>query len=289
MTPSRIALISVVSNTSLLILKLAAGIYTGSLSILSEAVDSATDLLASFIAFFSLRESEKPPDIRHPYGHGKWENIGSVIEATFIFFGALAIIYYGLKRFMGDFRISFVGLGIVVMIISSFTNLILSRYILKAAIHFDSLALKTDAWHLKVNVFQSVLVLFGLVFMKLTGFSLLDPAIAIVLAVFILKMTYDIIKRSFSGLLDERLPQDEEAAIARIINSHNKQYGNLVGFHNLRTRKSGRERHIDLHLVVNREERIKNAHEMCDHLERDIKKVLPNSDIVIHVEPYESK
>ncbi len=285
--PSRIALLSVTSNAILLLLKLFAGLLTGSLSIISEAIDSGVDLFASMITWFSLRESEKPADKKHPYGHGKWENLSATTEAGLILFAGVFIIVQAINRLIKGRMLANVNIGLIVMAISVTTNFFLSRYIMRAAERYDSIALEADAWHLKVNVFQGGAVVLGLVYIELTGFTTIDPLIAIGLAVYIIINGYKIVRRSVSALIDERLPRDEEAKIMVIINSHNKEFGNLIGFHKLRTRKSGSERHIDLHLLFHKDEKIKNAHDICNHLEKDIKKVLPRSHIIIHVEPHE--
>jgi cation diffusion facilitator family transporter len=286
-SPLGAARLSIFSNFILVSLKLVVGIVTGSLSVFSEALDSGVDLLASVIAWFSLREAEKPPDKQHPYGHGKVENISGVIEATLIFTGAVVIIYQAIKRLYKGGEIVSIELGIGIMLISVVVNLIVARYILKEAHTFDSIALEADAWHIKTNAYSSGGVLIGLVVIQLTGLTILDPLIAVGVALFIIKVAYDIIRKSFMGLVDVKLPEEEEKKIAEIINSHNEKYGYLVGFHDLRSRRAGRERHIDLHLVVCKDEKVKEVHNLCDHLEKDINHALPNSHVIIHVEPCE--
>ena len=285
MKPSQIALLPVISNVGLTILKLSAGLLTESLSVLSEAMDSGIDLLASLVAWLSLKQAEKPPDRRHPYGHGKWEHISSGLEAGLIAFGGALIIYHGLKRLFTGTELYNPEYGIAAMAISIAVNLTLSMYISREARKYDSIALRADAWHLRVNVYQAGSVMIGLVLIEWTGLTVIDPLIAIGLALFILRIAYDIMRRSFSGLLDERLSEEEEEMIGRIINSHCQDFTGLISFHDLRTRRAGRERHIDLHLVVRRDERIEDIHRICDHLEEEIRRALPGSHIIIHVEP----
>ncbi len=268
-------------------LKLAVGMITGSISVLSEALDSGVDLLASFIAWFSLREAEKPPDEQHPYGHGKVENISGVIEATLICTGAIFIIYQAVRRLYKGGDIVSIDIGIAVMILSIIVNLFVARYVLSQAKNFDSIALEADAWHIKTNAYSSGGVLIGLLIIRFTGLNFLDAIFAIGVALFIIKVSYDILRKSFTGLVDVKLPEEEENKIAAIINSHNEKYGYLVGFHDLRSRKAGRERHLDLHLVVCKDEKVKEVHDLCDHLEMDINKAFPKSHVVIHVEPCE--
>ncbi len=286
-SPLGAAKLSIFSNFMLVSLKLAVGMITGSISVLSEALDSGVDLLASFIAWFSLREAEKPPDKQHPYGHGKVENISGVIEATLIFTGAIFIIYHAIKRLYKGGDIVSIDIGIAVMLFSVIVNLIVARYILRQANSFDSIALEADAWHIKTNAYSSGGVLIGLLIIRFTGLNFLDSIFAIGVALFIIKVSYGILRKSFIGLVDVKLPEEEENKIAEIINSHNEKYGYLVGFHDLRSRKAGRERHLDLHLVVCKDEKVKEVHDLCDHLEMDINKAFPSSHVVIHVEPCE--
>ena len=286
-SPLGAAKLSIFSNFMLASLKLVVGMSTGSLSVLSEALDSGVDLLASIIAWFSLKEAEKPPDKQHPYGHGKVENISGVIEATLIFTGAIFIIYQAIKRLYEGGDIVSIDLGIAVMLFSVIVNLIVARYILRQAHKFDSIALEADAWHIKTNAYSSGGVLIGLLIIRFTGLNFLDPIFAIGVALFIIKVSYDIVRKSFTGLVDVKLPEEEESKITEIIKSHNKEYGYLIGFHDLRSRKAGRERHLDLHLVVCKDEKVKEVHDLCDHLEMDINKAFPNSHVIIHVEPCE--
>ncbi len=285
--PAGIALLSVFSNTGLTIIKFLAALKTGSLSVLSEAIDSGIDLVASLIAWISLKKAEKPPDRRHPFGHGKWENISGTIEAGFILAGGVFIIYSAVKRIFYGVEIVNIEYGLLTMILSMGVNLLLSIYISRHADRYDSIALKADAWHLRTNVYQAGSVLLGLILIRWTGISLLDPLVAIGLALFIFKVAYDIMRKSFGGLLDERLSDEEEELIGRLINSHKDEFEGLVSFHSLRTRRAGRERHIDLHLVVRKEEKVKDVHRICDHLEEEIRQALPNSHVIIHIEPEE--
>ncbi|MEE8423575.1 MAG: cation diffusion facilitator family transporter [Thermodesulfobacteriota bacterium] len=286
-SPLGAAKLSIFSNFILVSLKLTVGMITGSISVLSEALDSGVDLIASFIAWFSLKEAEKPPDKQHPYGHGKVENISGVIEATLIFTGALFIIYQAVRRLYKGGDIVSINIGIAVMVLSIIVNLFVARYILSQAKSFDSIALEADAWNIKTNAYSSGGVLTGLLIIRFTGLNFLDPVFAIGVALFIIKVSYDVLRKSFTGLVDVKLPEEEENKIAAIINSHNEKYGYLVGFHDLRSRKAGRERHLDLHLVVCKDEKVKEVHDLCDHLEMDINKAFPNSHVVIHVEPCE--
>ena len=276
--------LSIISNSFLILLKVTAGILSGSISIIAEAIHSGIDLVAAVIAFFSLRLAGRPADREHPFGHGKIENVSGTIEAALIFVAAGFIGYEAVKRIIEEEALQFLTLGIVVMAVSVVVNVIVSRHLLRVARATDSIALEADARHLTADIYTSLGVLVALVVVQITGLNVLDPIIALMVVLFILRTAYDVMKRSFGGLVDVRLPEEEEGLIASCIVEH---YGELLGFHELRTRKAGRERHIDLHLVVAKSASVEEAHRLCDHLESDIKCKLLHSTVIIHIEPCE--
>jgi cation diffusion facilitator family transporter len=280
------ARVSIASNTTLILLKLVAGILTGSVSLIAEAVHSLMDLAAAIIAFISVRISDRPPDQDHPYGHGKAENISGVAEGVLIFAASGIIIYEAIRRLIVGTTLEFLDVGIGIMIASIVVNVIVSRHLFKVSSEQDSLALEADAYHLRSDVITMSAVLAALLVVRFTGFTIFDPIAATFVAVFMGRAAYNITRKSFGGLVDSRLSQSEEDKIRSCIMEHG---GQLVGFHNLRTRKAGSERHIDLHLVVPKNADVEEAHRLCDHLERDIKQCLPRSDVVIHVEPCDNE
>lgn len=274
--------LSVLSNTLLILLKLVAGILTGSVSIIAEAIHSGIDLLAALIAFVSLRIAGRPADREHPFGHGKVENVSGTIEAVLIFVAAIFIIYQAINRIIAGAIVEYLSIGIAVMAISVVVNIIVSRHLLRIAMDSDSIALEADARHLTADVYTSLGVLVGLVVVQVTGLNILDPIIAICVSIFILRAAYNLTRRAFPPLIDTRLPEDEEALIESIMSEH---MGELVGFHELRTRKAGSERYIELHMMMARDASVERAHSLCDHLEEDIKSRLPNIHVTIHIEP----
>jgi len=276
------AKISVGSNSFLILIKLFAGIITGSVSLIAEAVHSLMDLAAAGIALVSVRVSDKPSDRQHPYGHGKAENISGVAEAILIFIAAAIIIYEAIRRLIAGRTLELLEIGIAVMAVAIVVNVLVSRYLLRVARDTDSLALEADARHLTTDVMTMGGVLVGLILVRLTGLNWIDPVVAILVALFIMKTAYDLTRKSFGGLIDVRLPKEEEEQIASAIREHT---GQLVGFHGLRTRKAGSYRYVDLHLVMPKHASVEKAHRMCDHLERDIKNRLPHTRVTIHVEP----
>ena len=283
-TRSGAAGLSIISNSFLILLKVTAGILSGSISIISEAIHSGIDLMAAVIAFFSLRFAGRPADREHPFGHGKIENVSGTVEAALIFVAAAFIGYLAVTRIIEGKALEYLTLGIAVMAVSVVVNVIVSRHLMRIARETDSLALEADARHLTADIYTSLGVLVALVVVRITGVDVIDPIIALMVILFILRTAYDVLRRSFGGLVDVKLPEGEVGLIASCIMEH---YGELLGFHELRTRKAGRERHIDLHLVVAKNASVEEAHRLCDHLESDIKGKLSHSVVTIHIEPCE--
>jgi cation diffusion facilitator family transporter len=279
---SKAAAISVTSNTLLILLKLVAGFLTGSISLIAEAIHSMIDLVAAVIAFICVRISDKPADTQHPFGHGKAENVSGVVEAVLIFIAAGIIIYEAVQRLLTGKVLELIQTGIGIMALSIVVNVLVSRYLLKISRETDSLALEADARHLTTDVITMAGVLIGLVVVWLTGLTIFDPIVAILVALFIMKTAYDITRKSFGGLIDVKLPESEENVIKSCITEH---YSDVVSFHRLRTRKAGSQRYIDLHLVMPKNQSVEEAHQMCDHLEQCIKERVPRTSVTIHVEP----
>ncbi len=279
----RAARLSVLSNTVLVIAKYIVGVMSGSVSILSEAVHSGIDLIAACIAWYAVRESGKPADDEHPFGHGKIENVAGTVEALLIFVAALYIIAEaGHKLASGNVAIERLGIGTAVMAVSSLANYLVSRHLLTVAAKTDSVALEADALHLRTDVYTSVGVLAGLVAIKLTGVTLLDPIVAIVVALMIIKAAYDLTKNSFFHILDVKLPHDDEAEIISVLEDHASEY---LEYHKLRTRKSGHIRHIDMHLVVPKQMTVESGHALSHRISEDISRRLAYSHILVHIEP----
>jgi cation diffusion facilitator family transporter len=280
---SRAAALSIVSNSILIVLKLIVGIMMQSVSVISEAVHSGLDLVAAIIAWFSVRASGKPADDEHRFGHGKIENVAGTIEALLIFGAAFYIIWEAVHKLRaGKFEIESLGWGAAVMVVSAVANYLVSRHLLNVAVRTDSVALEADALHLRTDVYTSVGVLCGLVAIKITGIALLDPIIAIVVALMIIKAAWDLTKTAFFHILDVKLPDDEEALIHDVMERYT---GRFIEYHKLRTRKSGHIRHIDMHLVVPKKMTVEAGHALAHQITADIGKCLSHSHILVHIEP----
>lgn len=278
---TKVARLSILSNSSLIIMKLLVGIFTGSVSIVSEAIHSTMDLVAAIIAYFSVKISNKPADTDHPYGHGKVENISGVIEALLIFAASVWIIVEAVKKLLHPEEVESIGIGFVVMFISAAINYLVSNKIYKVAKQEDSIALEADALHLKADVYTSLGVGVGLLLIWITKLHFLDPVVAIIVALFILKESFELLKTAFNPLLDVKLSDKEISLIESAINKFKSVYCN---FHDLRTRKSGNTKYIDLHLVFPEDMSIKAAHDICDEIENELEASLKNTEVLIHLE-----
>lgn len=272
------ARLSIISNITLIAGKLAVGIMSGSVSIISEAIHSTMDLLAAVIAFFSVKAADIPPDKDHPYGHGKVENISGVIEAVLIFVASGWIIYEAVHKLLVKSTVESAGLGCAVMFFSAAVNFFVSRRIYQVAKETDSVALEADALHLKTDVYTSLGVGIGLFLIWITGLDFLDPVIAILVALFILREAFFMLVKAYKPLVDAALPDNEIMMIENYLKSKNFQY------HNLRTRKAGTQKFVDFHLDLPEDISVKESHDRCDSIEADIQKILGNIEVTIHVE-----
>jgi cation diffusion facilitator family transporter len=277
------ARLSIVIVIVLIILKVAVGIITGSLSVLAQAADSFLDLFAVSVTFLAIRIAAKPADAEHPFGHGKVENVAAIIQAILIFIAGGSIIYSAVRRIQTDAVLEMTEAGMGVMVVSIIASIFLSRYLLRVAKKEDSMALEANAHNIAADVYSAAAVLVGLIVVRLTGLGIIDAVLAGLVALYILWVAFDVLRRSFGGLVDTRLPDDEEQRVRDAITEHFG--GEVVSFHKLRTRKAGSQRYIDLHLVMPKHVSLEEAHKMCDHLEEDIKGKLVHTDVTIHVEP----
>lgn len=276
------ARISIVSNLFLVILKLIVGIVMMSVSVISEAIHSMMDLLAAVIANYSVRKAVEPADKEHPYGHGKYENLSGVIEAILIFIAAGLIIYEAILKLLSSTVVEALDLGIIVMGIAVVVNIAVSKYLYKVAKEEDSMALEADALHLKTDVWTAFGIFIGLIAIKLTGINELDPIIALGVAMLIIKVAWDLTKRSGADLLDSSLCAEDERLIHDIIHKHSADF---VSYHSLRTRKAGSEKFIDMTLVIRHDLSIEEGHRLADKLEKDLQSSMKKTSVHIHIEP----
>jgi len=282
MEKQKVAMLSIYSNSFLVFIKLLSGVLMGSISVISEGLHSMIDLIAAIIANYSVRKSAIPADKDHPYGHGKYENYAGVIEAILIFFAAMLIVYEASMRLLNDAPVEFLLVGIAIMGLSAVINFFVSRKLYRVGVETDSMALQADGLHLRTDVYTALGVFMGLILIQVTGFAWLDPVVAILVACLIVKAAWDLTKEASKGLVDEHLPEDEESKIKCVLAQYSKSF---VAYRALRTRKSGAERFVDLILIVKANMPVIEAHSLCDKIEKEIERNLPNTNVLIHIEP----
>jgi cation diffusion facilitator family transporter len=278
--------LSVASNSLLIAIKVAAAAITGSIAILTEAVHSLIDLLASVIALASVRKADEPADVEHPYGHEKLENLAATIEGMLILVGAGVIIYEATHRLLVGAHVDTVGLGIAVMAVSALANFVISGFLGRRAKALESPALEGDAAHLRTDAYTSLGVLFGLVLVEVTGENAFDSITALVVAVAIVGSGIRIITRSSRVLVDEALPVSEMDRIEAAIRG--SRTPEVAGYHRLRARMAGNRRYVDLHVQFRSGTSLERAHEQAHAIRSAIESVLPAADVLIHVEPEDS-
>jgi cation diffusion facilitator family transporter len=278
------AAVSIASNLSLIVLKLVAGMVTGSVAIITEAVHSAVDLVASFIAYFSIRQAEEPADASHRYGHEKFENVAAAAEGVLILVGSGVIVYAAVRSLVVGPELEALGFGIAVVAFATVVNLIVSTWLYRRARETQSAALEGDAAHLRTDAYTSLGVLVGLALVEWTGAEWLDPAVALAIAAAIVVTGLRIVARAWGVLVDEALPDPELAAIREAIEEYAPR--GIVGYHQLRTRRAGARRYVDLHVQFRSGTSLEEAHATAHALQDEILRRLPGgADVLIHLEP----
>ena len=277
------ARLSVVSNTLLIILKVVAGAITGSIAIITEAVHSSIDLLASIVAYLSLRKADEPADAEHQYGHAKAENLAAAIEGMLILVGAGVIVFESSRRLASGSEIDHIGFGIAVIALSASVNLAISTYLYRQARAHDSPALEGDAAHLRADAATSLAVLLGLVLIEVTGFEQVDSIVALMVGAAIVYTGVRILTRSSRVLMDEALPREELDLVRKLIADYPGP--ELEGFHKLRGRRAGSRRHIDLHLQFTSGTSLERAHDIAHDLQAQVRARMPGAELLVHIEP----
>jgi len=287
-TKTGAATLSIVSNSVLIALKVAAGVITGSIAIITEALHSAIDLLASVIARVSVQKADEPADEEHPYGHEKVENLAAAIEGMLILVGAGIIVYEATRRLVGGAELEALGVGIAVVGVSGVANLVVSAFLYRRARELASPALEGDAAHLRTDALTSFGVVAGLALIEITGVVAFDSIAALVVAVAIVGAGFRILTRSGRVLVDEAPPPDELDRIEAAIASERARHPEVAGYHKLRARRAGARRHIDLHLQFRAGTSLEHAHAVAAAIRAAIEAEIARADVLIHVEPQAS-
>ncbi|CAN5867518.1 cation diffusion facilitator family transporter [soil metagenome] len=280
----RYAAISIVAAVVTIGLKGSAYLLTGSVSLLSDALESLVNLFAATVALVALWVAARPADEDHAYGHTKAEYFASGFEGALILVAALSIGVTAVPRLFAPQPIEAVGLGLGITILASLVNVAVARLLLRAGRRYDSIALEADARHLMTDVYTSAGVVVGVATASVTGWMWLDPVIAILVAANIVRTGVDLLRRSAHGLLDTSLPEATRTTIAGILDTYRREG---VRFHALRTRQAGARRFVSFHILVPGDWTVQRGHDLLEKIEEDVRSNVPNSTVFTHLEPLE--
>jgi cation diffusion facilitator family transporter len=278
------ALLSVGAALLTIVLKSAAYLLTGSVGLLSDALESLVNLAAALVAVWALTMATRPADADHAYGHSKAEYIASAVEGILILVAALSIGWAAVDRLFHLRTLEQVWLGLAISVVAATLNGAVALILLRAGNRLRSITLRADAYHLLTDVWTSVGVVIGVVLVALTGWLILDPLIALLVAANIVWTAFRLLRDTANGVLDRALPPDDQACITRILAPYETRG---VTFHALRTRVAGQRRFVSLHLLVPGDWTVRHGHELADQIEEQIRAALPKSTIFTHLEPKE--
>lgn len=279
-------LLSILAAGLTLALKSAAYLLTGSVGLLSDAVESLVNVAAAVTAYLSLHYAARPIDESHTYGHEKIEFFSSGLEGVLIVVAAGSIGWYAVQRLIVPQPLEPLGPGLIISLIASVINGIVALILLRSGRKYGSIILEADGRHLLTDVWTSIAVLLGLSLVLLTDVPLLDPLIAVAVAVNILWTGFSLIRRSFDGLMDHALPVHEQDAVRAAIERH---LGPNMDYHALRTRQAGRRRFVDFHLLVPGQLTVQQAHTLTGAIEESVRGALPGLEVSVHIEPIEDR
>ena len=277
----RVSRVAIGTVGTLLAVKVVAAVLTGSIGLLADAVHSLIDLTGAIIGFLGVRVAGKPPDEKHSFGHGRAEDIAGATIATLIFIAAGIIAYEAIQRLMEGATVQMLEAGIFATAIVIAINMSVARYVLVFAKTTDSVALEATGRDLMADVMSSIAVLVGLVLVRATGQPLLDPLVALIVVVLIVRTASGTMRKAVSNLMDTRLPEHEEDAIRAAVEGRK----DIANYHALRTRKAGNQRHVQLHIIVPRERTVEEGHRVAEDVEDEIRALFPGSAVTVHVEP----
>jgi cation diffusion facilitator family transporter len=273
--------VAIGSALGLAALKLGTGLFTNSIGLISAAADSLMDVLISSLNLVSIRIADAPADARHPYGHGKAENLAGLAQAVVIAALGGWLVIEALRRMVQGTRPEHTEWGIAVMLVSVVVSWALTRHLRRVAAQTDSMVLLADSLHYATDVWTNGGILVGLVLLRFTGLAVFDPLIAVGVGLLILRAAYGIVIRSVQDLMDAALPDAEQREIERIIRQHRF----VTALHSLRTRRSGSQRQIDFSVIACRHLALGEAHDLVDHIEKELEHALQSAHVVVHAEP----
>jgi ferrous-iron efflux pump FieF len=278
-----VARLSILAAAFLILLKTGTGWLTGSIAVWASLLDSAMDIIASSINYFAVRAASRPPDDEHNYGHGKAESLAGLSQAAVITFSGLFLIYEAIKRMIYPHPTHLETIGVATMIIAILVSYALVARLRRAARLTDSPALSADAVHFASDVWTNGGVLLALLLIYFTGWTIVDPIISIAISIYILASALAVGRESVDVLMDRRLPPEVDAQVAEIVGRFRGE--GVLGFHDLRTRRSGSQKFIDLHLEVERDQTLEEAHAASVRVLRTIEAEIPRAKVQIHTDP----
>lgn len=278
----RAARISVIVASSLAIMKLATGLITGSMAVLASAVDSLLDILMSSVNFVAIRKAEEPADQGHPFGHGKYETVATLIQAFVITISGSWIIFESARRLIQGIELKRIEGGVGVLLISLFVSIGISRYLKRIAKETDSSALEADSLHFSMDVYTNLALATGLIVVHFTALPWIDPLLSVAVGIYILTEAFRLVRHGMRDVLDAELPVGVRDSVTSLIEAHREH---LIDYRNLRTRRAGSQKFMDLEMVVCRHLSVEEAHNIADLLEKKIQKSINGADITIHIEP----
>ncbi len=276
------ARIAVATATTLALLKGGTGLLTGSMAILTSAVDSLLDIVMSGINYLAIRHAERPADECHPFGHGKYETLATIFQALVIAASGLWIIVESAQRLHVGSELSALGGGVLVLLAASAASLVLCRYLKRVASETDSSALAADALHFSMDIYTNLVLALGVAAVLLFDQSWIDPALSILVALYILWQAFGLLRHAIGDMLDRELPAEMQERIDALIRTFDEH---ALDYHNLRTRRAGSHKIMDFHLTLCKHLSVEEAHEIADRLEKRIEEELQPADVTIHIEP----
>ena len=279
------ARLSLLSNTLLTIIKLAIGVLTNSVGVLSDGAHSASDVLASAIALYTVRQADRPPDEDHPYGHGKLESVSALLQATILFTVGSYIVFEATRHLRNHEAPQRVDWGIAIMAASALVNTGIVRIISRAAKRTESPALRAAVQDHRADIYTAVAVLVGLVLVHVTHNSIFDPILAYGVSVVIFLGAYDVIRDSMRNLVDRSLPEQDLRTVQSVFDSD----PNVLGYHKVRTRMAGSTRHVDAHVMMDDDLTLLRSHQLTEALESKVREALPHSVVTLHTEPFHAE
>ncbi len=281
------AWLSIAAATLTIGLKAGAYLLTGSVGLLSDAIESVVNLLAAIMALSMLTIAARPPDDSHTYGHGKAEYFSSNAEGVLILVAAAGIMVTAIERIINPREIEQVGVGLAISVIASLVNLVVAQILLRAGKKHASITLEADGHHLMTDVWTSVGVVAGVGAVALTGWTILDPLIALGVSANIVYTGVQLIRRSIAGLMDASLSSEEMQAVEDVLEKYRSEKG--IDFHALRTRQAGARHFISVHVLVPGEWTVHDAHHIAEDIEAEIRAVVQNSVAFTHLEPIDDE